>query len=195
MIDIIFKTKYLHLDNDRKFRNIAMENYLKENNVDHIIGVLIIHNIKELLKHLIKLSRFLISTKDHHKRKFCLVDSINDLLIYYNDRRHNTTQMRPFKLITRSMIKIAQKAKENTIKSIKKIKINTEVFNVGQKVRESICIRILVDSIFVKIQLLNKYSKGVKRKCGYQKTDCIFKVELLQSKYYRKLRNRMGEYN
>ena len=61
----------------------------------------------------------------------------------------------------------------------KKTKINTEVFEVGQKVRESICIRILDDSIFAKIQPLNKYPKGVKRKCDYQRTDCIFKVELL----------------
>ena len=40
---------------------------------------------------------------------------------------------------------------------------------MGQKVRESICIRILDNSIFVRIQPLNRYSKGVKRKCGYQK--------------------------
>ena len=32
-----------------------------------------------------------------------------------------------------------------------KTKINIEVFKVGQKVRESICIRILDDRIFVKI--------------------------------------------
>ena len=75
--------------------------------------------------------------------------------------------------------KNSQKAKENVIKTRKKAKINTKVFKVGQKVRESICIRILDDSIFVIIQPLNRYSKGVKRKCGYQRTDCIFKVELL----------------
>ena len=72
-----------------------------------------------------------------------------------------------------------KKAKENTIKSIKKTKISIEVFKVGQKVRQSICIRILDDSIFVRIQLLNTYSKGVKKKCDYQRTDYIFKVELL----------------
>ena len=72
-----------------------------------------------------------------------------------------------------------KKAKENTIKSRKKTKISTEVFKVGQKVWESICIRILDDSIFVGIQPLNRYSKNVKMKCGYQRTDYIFKVELL----------------
>ena len=63
--------------------------------------------------------------------------------------------------------------------NLEKIKINIEVFKVRQKVRESICIHILDDSIFVRIQPLNKYSKGVKREWGYQRTDCIFKVELL----------------
>ena len=75
--------------------------------------------------------------------------------------------------------KFLKKAKENTIKSRKKTKINTEVFKVGQKVRESICIRILDDIIFVRIQSLNKYKNSVKKKCGNQRTDCIFKVELL----------------
>ena len=65
------------------------------------------------------------------------------------------------------------------LKPEKKAKINTKVIKVEQKIRESICIRIIDDSIFVRIQPLNKYSKGVKRKCGYQRTDCIFKVELL----------------
>ena len=48
--------------------------------------------------------------------------------------------------------------------NLEKTKINTEVFKVGKEVRESICIWILDDSIFVKIQPLNKYSKDVKRK-------------------------------
>ena len=38
MIDILFKTKNLHLDHGWRFRNKVMENYLKENNIDHITG-------------------------------------------------------------------------------------------------------------------------------------------------------------
>ena len=38
MIDILFKTKNLHLDHGWKFRNKVMDNNLKENNIDHIIG-------------------------------------------------------------------------------------------------------------------------------------------------------------
>ena len=81
--------------------------------------------------------------------------------------------------MTRWMIKIAQKSKGKFKLNLEKTKINIEVIKVGQKVRESIFIRILDDIIFVRIQSLNKYSKDVKRKCGNQRTDCIFKVELL----------------
>ena len=51
-----------------------------------------------------KTFKILISAKDH--QGIFLVDSINDFLMYYKDRRHNTTEMRPFKLMTRWMIKI-----------------------------------------------------------------------------------------
>ena len=72
----------------------------------------------------------MILVKDH-QGKFCLVDSINDFLIYYNHRRHNTTQMRPFKLMTdMNDEKLLKKAKENTIKT--KTKLNTEEFDVDQ---------------------------------------------------------------
>ena len=65
MIDILFKTKNLHLDNGEEFRNKVMENYLKENNIDHIIEGPYNSQHQEPLKHLIKISRFLISAKDH----------------------------------------------------------------------------------------------------------------------------------
>ena len=51
------------------------------------------------------------------------------------------------------MLKKAKKIQLN----LDKTQINTEIFKVIQKVRESICIRILDDSIFVGIQPLNRY--------------------------------------
>ena len=90
------------------------------------------------------------------------------------------TQMRLYKLMTdMNNEKLLKKAKENTIKIKTKTKLNTEEFEVGQRVKVSNCIRIFNDSIFVKFQLLNKYSKGVKSKCGLSRTDCRLKVELL----------------
>ena len=85
-----------------------------------------------------------------------------------------------------------KKAKENTIKSRTKTEINTEVFKVKQKVRESICIRILDDSIFVKIQPLNKYSEGVKGNVAIKGLIVYSRLNYWKSKNYRKLRIRIG---
>ena len=57
----------------------------------------------------------------------------------------------------------SKKQQQNTIKIRAKAKLNTEIFEVGQKVRVSNCIRILNDSIFVKFQPLNECSKGAKK--------------------------------
>ena len=60
--------------------------------------------------------------------------------------------------------------KKNTIKTReKKAKLNTKALDVGQKGRVSNCIHILYHSIFVKIEPLNKYSKDVKSKYGFQR--------------------------
>ena len=77
-----------------------MENYLKEIIMIILPGVFIIHKIKEPLKRLIKLFKiFLISAKDHKEENCCWVDYINDLRIYYNDRRYSTPQIRQFRLM------------------------------------------------------------------------------------------------
>ena len=95
------KPKILDTDNGGEFWNKMMENYLKENNIDHITGGLYNPQHQGAVEAFNKTIRdFFISAKDHQGRIFCLVHYINDLLIYYNDRRHTTTQMRPFKLMT-----------------------------------------------------------------------------------------------
>ena len=53
---------------------------------------------------------------------------------------------------------------------------------MSQKVGVSNFIHNLDDSIFVKSKPLNKFSKGVKRKCGLTRTDCIFKVNYCKVK-------------
>ena len=114
MIVILFKTKKLHLDHGEKFRNKVMENYLKENNNNNNIDRIIEGSYN--LQHQGAVEAFnktfkIFDISKGSSREKLLVDSINDFLVYYNDRRHNTSEMRPFKLMTRWMIKIAQKSK------------------------------------------------------------------------------------
>ena len=112
MIVILFKTKKLRLDNGEKFRNKVMENYLKENNnnINHIIEGLYNLQHQGAIEAFNKTFKIFDISKGLSRENF-LVDSINDFLIYYKDTRHNTTEMRPFKLMTRWTIKIAQKSK------------------------------------------------------------------------------------
>ena len=47
------------------------------------------------------------------------------MILYYNDRRHSTTQIRQFELmINMNDEKLLEKAKENTIKTRTKAKLN-----------------------------------------------------------------------
>ena len=55
------KPKLLHTEYGGEFRNKVMENYLKEININHIIGGFIIHSIKEPLKRLVNLFKIFIS--------------------------------------------------------------------------------------------------------------------------------------
>ena len=40
---------------------------------------------------------FLTSAKDHQKERYNLEESINDFQLYYNDRKHLTTKVAPFR--------------------------------------------------------------------------------------------------
>ena len=115
------KPKKSHLDNGWKFRNKMMEYYLKENNIDDITGGPYNSQHQGAVEAFNKISRFWYQLRII-KKNFCLVDSINDFLISYNDRRYNTTQMRPFKLMTKWMInKLLKKQKKIQLKLEKEL--------------------------------------------------------------------------
>ena len=59
--------------------------------------------------------------------------------------------------------KLLKKANENAIKNRTKAKLNTGVFEVGQKLEFQIAFAFQFDSIFVKFQTLNKYSLDVRK--------------------------------
>ena len=55
------------------------------------------------------------STKDHQKDRYNLEESINDFLIYYNDREHSTTKVAPFRAMMNIENKdLIHKIRENT---------------------------------------------------------------------------------
>ena len=99
-----------------------MEIYLKEAKLISLPEVLIIHNIKEPLKRLIKVFKSFDIIYGSSRQIFCWIDSINDSRIYYNGIRHTTTQIRQFKLLTNMNDEnFFKKAKDNKLKLEQKL--------------------------------------------------------------------------
>ena len=71
MINILFKTKKIAHNNGWEFRNKVMENYLKENNIEHITGGPYNLQHQIAIKAFNKtIQEFLISAKDHQGDNF-----------------------------------------------------------------------------------------------------------------------------
>ena len=64
-----------------------MENYLEENNIDHITGGHYNPQHQGAVEVFNKTIQDFYINKGSPMETFCLVYSINDFLIYYNDRR------------------------------------------------------------------------------------------------------------
>ena len=72
---------------------------------------------------------FMTSSKDHQKDRYNLEESINDFLIYYNDREDLTLKVTPFRVIMNVKNKdLIHKILENTRKWSQKAKMLTETF-------------------------------------------------------------------
>ena len=76
--------------------------------------------------------------------RYNLEESINDFLIYYNDREHSTTKVAPFRVMMNIENKdLTHKIRENTIKKRQKVKMVTETFLKNSIVRVSNFIRFI----------------------------------------------------
>ena len=74
--------------------------------------------------------------KYHKKDKYDFEDSVNDFLIYYNNRKHSTTGIAPY-VIMRNVNdqKLIQKVITKTEKTRNKIKRTIDNYEKGQIVR------------------------------------------------------------
>ena len=65
-------------------------------------------------------------------------DSVNDFLIYYNNRMHSTTGVAPYRVMRNvNNEQLIFKVKLKTEKSRKKIKRTVENYEIGQLIRIS----------------------------------------------------------
>ena len=88
------------------------------------------------------------SAKDHQKDRYNLEESINDFLIYYNDREHSATKVAPFRAMMNIDNKdLIHKIRENTIKRRQKAKMVTETFLKNNIVRVPNLIKFIDEKI------------------------------------------------
>ena len=88
---LIYNKIILGTANGGVFRNKVIKNYLKENNIDHITGGPYNLQHQGAVEAFNKtIQDFFYQLRIIKRKKFCLVDSINGFLIYYNERRHST---------------------------------------------------------------------------------------------------------
>ena len=108
------------------------------------------------------------SAKDHQKDRYNLEESINDFLIYYNDREHSTTKVAPFRVMMNIENKdLIHKIRENTIKRSQKAKMVTETFLKNSIVRVSNFIRF-IDEKHIRFNP----PRGYKKICKQRGVDC-----------------------
>ena len=103
------------------------------------------------------------SAKDHQKDRYNLEESINDYLIYYNDREHSTTKVDPFRAMMNIENKdLIHKIRENTIKRRQKAKMVTETFLKNSIIRVSNFIRF-IDEKHTRFNPPRGYKKSVSK--------------------------------
>ena len=136
---------WLQTDNGREFKNDILEKFCESKGIDRIYGVP--YNPQhqgavEAFNNTVQ--NFLTPTKDHQKDRYNLEESINDFLIYYNDREHSTTKVAPFRAMMNIENKdLIHKIRENTKKRRQKVKMVTETFLKNSIVRVSNFIRFI----------------------------------------------------
>ena len=110
---------------------------------------------------------FLTYARDHQGDSYNLEDPISDFLLYYNNRKHSTTKVAPYKVMMNIGNKaLMNKIKCNTIQRRSKAKMSSETFQENSHVRVSNYTRILDGGYFRFRQPLRIQKKNCKRKMG-----------------------------
>ena len=118
---------WLQTDNGREFKNNILEKICESKGIARIYGVPYNPQHQGAVEAFNRtVQNFLTSAKDHQKDRYNLEESINDFLIYYNDREHSTIKVAHFKAMMNIENKdLIHKIKENTIKRRQKTNMLT----------------------------------------------------------------------
>ena len=120
----------LQTNNGAELRNKIINQFCYERNVQQICGVPYIPQYQGAVEAINRtVQDFLALAKDQQMDSYNWEDSIADFLLYYNDRRHSTTKVAPYKAMMNWWDKeLMEKIKTNTIKRRNNAKVLWESF-------------------------------------------------------------------
>ena len=102
--------------------------------------------------------------KYQYKENYDLEDSVNDFLIYYNNRKHSTTGIAPYHVMRNVNDEhLISKVKLKTEKVRQKIKRTVENYEKGQLVRISNHIQLLGNTEYIVYQHPRGLQKDLKK--------------------------------
>ena len=128
----------LQTDNGTEFKK-TMNQFYQENNIQQVYGVPYNPQHQGAVEAFNRtVQDFLTLARNHQGDSYSLEDSISDFSLYYNNRKHSTTKVAPYK----AMMNIRDKAsmneiKCNTIQRRSKTKMSSETFKKTVMLYES----------------------------------------------------------
>ena len=88
-------------DNEGEFSSRELKKFLLKHNIDQKFGPPYRPKYQEAVESLNKtIQKYLEMAKYHKKDKNDLEDCVNDFLIYYNNRKHSTTGIAPYVIMS-----------------------------------------------------------------------------------------------
>ena len=123
------KPQMIQSDNGSEFTNREFRQYLMELNIEQKFGLPYHPKSQGAVESFNKtIQKILEMAKYHQKNKFDLEDSVNDFLFYYNNRKHSTTQVAPYTVMSNmNNLELIDKVTKMTVKSRGKSKVAIEL--------------------------------------------------------------------
>ena len=159
------KPRMIQSDNGGEFSSREFKQFLLKYNIEHKFGPPYRPKWQGAVESFNKtIQIFLEMAKYQYKENYDLEDSVNDFLIYYNNRKHSTTGIAPYHVMRNANDEhLISKVKLKTEKIRQKIKRTVENYEKGQLVRISNHIQLLGNTEYIVYQHPRGLQKDLKK--------------------------------
>ena len=155
----------IHSDNGGEFSSREFKQFWLKQNIDQKFDPPYGPKSQGAVESLNKtIQKFLEMAKYHKNDKYDLEDCLNNFLIYYNNRKHNTTEIAPYVIMRNANDQeLIQKVITKTEKTRNRIKRTIDNYEKGQIVRITNHIQHLKNSDYIIYKPPTGLQKGINK--------------------------------